>query len=69
MKKKKKTRTRIPLALSETDGNAFSILGRAKKALRRAGVDQAVVDAFYAEATAGDYDALLETVERWFEVE
>ena len=41
------------------DGNAFSILGRVKKALRRAGNDDAVVDSYLEQAMAGDYDHLL----------
>jgi hypothetical protein len=47
------------------DGNAFAILGAVNKALRRAGVSQEERDAFMAEATAGDYDHLLQTVMRW----
>jgi hypothetical protein len=40
------------------------VLGRVSRALRRAGHgDQ--VDAYMAEATAGDYDALLATTMRW----
>jgi hypothetical protein len=41
------------------DGNAFSILGRVKKALRRAGNDDAVVDSYLEQAMSGDYDHLL----------
>ncbi len=47
------------------DGNAFAILGSVTRALRRAGVPQAERDAFFAEATAGDYDHLLQTVMSW----
>ena len=41
------------------DGNAFSIMGRVKKALRRAGADKEYIDKYLSEATAGDYDHLL----------
>jgi hypothetical protein len=41
------------------DGNAFSILGRVSKALKRAGNDESVVDAYMEQAMAGDYDHLL----------
>ena len=51
------------------DGNAFAIMGRVGKALKRAGVDKAEVDAFYAEATSGDYDNLLATAMKWVNVE
>ena len=47
------------------DGNAFAILGRVDKALRRAGADKAERREFYDEATQGDYDHLLSTVMRW----
>lgn len=59
---------RPSLRLVGTDGNAFSILGRAHRALRAAGrADE--IPAFDAEATAGDYDALLRVTMEWFEVE
>ncbi|MDP9335524.1 MAG: hypothetical protein M3Q30_19770 [Actinomycetota bacterium] len=58
--------TGIALKLIGTDGNAFSVLGKAQRALRRAGVDPAP---FMAEATAGDYDHLLGVVMQWFDVE
>tara|TARA_B100001123_G_scaffold235179_3_gene263779 strand:- start:754 stop:963 length:210 start_codon:yes stop_codon:yes gene_type:complete len=41
------------------DGNAFAIMGRVTKALRRAGFDNEVVKAYQKEATSGDYDNLL----------
>jgi len=57
----------VKVALVGEDGNAFAILGRVSKALRRAGVSQAERDAFTAQATSGDYDHLLTTVCRWVE--
>ena len=56
------------LVLVGTDGNAFSILGKARRVLRDAGRDDAWTT-FEAEATSGDYDHLLATVMNWFEVE
>lgn len=50
------------------DGNAFAILGRTKRALQGAGASPEEIAAFFAEATAGDYDELLGTVLRWVEV-
>jgi len=47
------------------DGNAFAILGRVMKAMKVAGVSKAEIDAYYAEATDGDYDHLLQTTLRW----
>lgn len=47
------------------DGNAFAILGRVEKALRRAGIDVDERKEFQSEATSGDYDHLLRTVMEW----
>ena len=58
----------IAVQLTGEDGNAYAILGRVRHALRQAGVSQAEREAFVQEATAGDYDALLQTVMRWVEV-
>jgi hypothetical protein len=44
------------------EGNAFAVLGRVRRALRRAGVDDAEIARFSAEAMADDYDHLLATV-------
>lgn len=51
------------------DGNAFSILGRVKKAMRKNGLGKEEQDAFVSEATSGDYDHLIRTVMEWVEVE
>ena len=58
----------IEVELSEQDGNAFAILGRVTKALRRADVPSDEIAAFQKEATAGDYDHLLQTCMRWVDV-
>ena len=56
------------LVLVGEDGNAFNVLARARHALLLAGrADE--WPAFVAEATSADYDHLLVTVMRWFEVE
>jgi len=59
----------IRVKLVGEDGNAFAILGRVTKALKRAEVPQKEIDLFYREATEGDYNHLLRTVMRWVEVE
>jgi hypothetical protein len=51
------------------DGNAFSILGRVKLALRRAGADKEYIDQYLSEATTGDYDHLLAVTMGYVEVE
>ena len=58
----------INLPLVGEDGNAHSILGRASKLMRRAGIDKAERDEFMAAATSGDYDNLLRTCHEWFNV-
>jgi hypothetical protein len=49
----------ITVELVGRDGNAFAILGSVQEAMRRAGLGQAQIDEYLAEATAGDYDHLL----------
>jgi len=58
----------VTVQLTGQDGNAFFILGRVQAGLRRAGVPEDEVNAYYAEATAGDYGHLLRTTMRWVEV-
>jgi hypothetical protein len=58
----------VRVQLEGEDGNAFAILGRVQKALRRAGVDDEEVQRFIREATSDDYDHLLATVMRWVEI-
>ena len=54
---------------SAPTGNAFAILGRTAAALRHGGVPQEEIDAFFAEATSGDYDHLLQTTMAWVDSE
>jgi hypothetical protein len=50
-------------------GNAYEILGRIKRALidgeQGGDCDEGAAAAFYAEATSGDYDHLLATVDAY----
>jgi hypothetical protein len=59
----------VQVQLSDQDGNAFAILGRTASALRRAGIPQEEIDEYFAEATGGDYDHLLQTTMRWVDWE
>lgn len=52
----------VTVELVGVDGNAFVVLGTVQKAMRKAGIDKADIEAFVTEATAGDYDHLLQTV-------
>ena len=55
----------VEVDLSDEDGNAFAILGRVRKAMRRAGLSEAEIETFTGEANSGDYDHLLQVVMRW----
>lgn len=56
------------LKLVGEDGNAFSILGRARSAARKAGWSKEEIDAFTEKATSGDYNNVLATCMEFFEV-
>jgi hypothetical protein len=59
----------IIVQLVGQDGNAFAILGRVQKEMKRGGVPRNEIDTFMSEATKGNYDELLATVMKWVEVE
>jgi hypothetical protein len=56
----------IHIALAGQDGNAFAILGRCVRAMKRAKIPQSEITSFTNEATSGDYNNLLQTVMRYF---
>ena len=58
----------VSVELVGLDGNAFSILGRTRAALRAGGVSEQEIDAFVKEATSAGYDNLLVTVVGWVTV-
>ena len=58
----------IEVELVGENGNAFAILGRVSKALKRGGVSNEEVDIFLNEAKSGDYDHLLQTTMKWVSV-
>jgi len=60
--------TDIRLTLTGEDGNAFSIMGRARQALRRNGRAD-LISAYTQEATSGDYSNLLAVTMRYFVVD
>lgn len=59
----------ITVRLVGEDGNAFAIMGRVQRALRRAGVSNDVIAEYRKEATESDYDHMLRTTMRWVDVE
>jgi len=58
----------VKITLVGEDGNAFAILGRVSKALRKAHGSE-ISKKFTEEATKGDYYHLLRTAMEWVEVE
>ena len=52
----------VEVELVGQDGNAFAVLGKVSKAMRRADVDKTDIDAMMNEAMSGDYNHLLQTV-------
>ena len=61
-------KNRPRLRLTGKDGNAFNVLGLAKKAAEEAGWPEPKIQAFIHQATAKDYDHLLQTCIEWFDV-
>ena len=50
------------------DGNAFMVLGLCKQAARKSGMDKEQVDTIMEEMMAGDYDHVLQTAMKHFDV-
>lgn len=59
----------IEVELTGLDGNAFTIIGAVRRALKRNGVPPEEVDQFSSEAMRGDYDNLLQTAMKWVDVQ
>ena len=59
----------INIPMVGEDGNAYAILARVKRIMRRAGLEDSEWESFREEATSGDYDNLLRTVMLWFSVD
>lgn len=59
----------VSVPLVGEDGNAFFIIGRTTRAMKRGGVSADEIKSFMEEATSGDYDHLLSTVAKWVSVD
>ena len=55
----------VELDLEGPSGNAYVILGQMEVVLKEGGVHQTIREQFHTEATSGDYDHLLATVEKY----
>ena len=58
----------IKVQLTGEDGNAFFIIGRVQKALRKAGATPDQIKEFQDDAKSGDYDHVLQTCMKWVDV-
>lgn len=58
----------VKVNLLNVNGNAFSVMAAVTKAMRKAKIDEQVIDCFLEEATSGDYDNLLRTCMKYVEV-
>lgn len=56
------------LKLVGTDGNAFSVMGRACHAMKQAGCDPEHIEAYRRKAQSGDYDNVLATTMEFCDV-
>ena len=60
---------KLPIVkLTGTDGNAFAIMGACRKAARKAGWSAEQVKLVMDDMMAGDYDHLLQTAMKNFDV-
>ncbi len=58
----------IHVKLTGGTQNAFGIMGAVSKALKHGDVSQEEIDKFFAEATSGDYNRVLNTCMTWVDV-
>ena len=58
----------VDVNLIGQDGNAFMVLGLCQKAARKAGIESNEINQFIDEAKQGDYDHLLRTCMKYFNV-
>jgi len=61
--------TKPTVKLIGHDGNAFSIMGRVKQALRCKGADREYIEKYLKEATSGNYNHLLSVSMEYVDVE
>ena len=50
------------------EGNAFVLLGMAHQLMKAQGITEAMYQEFHSQATSGNYEHLLETIQKWFTV-
>ena len=65
----KKPKKKPVLKLTGIDGNAYSVMGHAVIALRKAGADEEYIQQYKDEATSGDYSNLLRVTMDYVSIE
>lgn len=58
----------IEIQLSSVDGNAFSIIGKCLKSMKESDLPKSEQNKFLKEATASNYDNLIQVCMKWFYV-
>ena len=58
----------IKVQLTGTNGNAFAVLGKCQAAMKKAVLGKIEIEEFVEAATASDYDHLLQTTMKYFDV-
>jgi len=58
-----------PCQLVGSDGNAYSVMGAVKRALRKAGCDKEIVSEYSKKAMSGDYNHLMQVSLEYVEAE
>jgi hypothetical protein len=56
---------KVDVKLCGADGNAYAILGRVARELRRSGYTEEEIEKFQIDATSGDYNHLLSVTMKW----
>lgn len=59
---------KISVELTESDGNAFAIIGKVTRALRKGGAPNLDIEKYQAESMSGTYDNILTTAMKWVNV-
>ena len=65
---KTETPPRVPVELIGQNGNAFAILALCRRAAKKGGWTDAQWDAVSEEMRSGDYNELLQTAMKYFDV-
>lgn len=58
----------MEIDLSTIDGNAYAIMGAAQRVLKRAGATPEELSEYLEESMSGDYEHLIQTVNKWLVV-